>query len=497
MALRAAAESIAPAGTNQSPVLAGSPLPGAANTATGAALLGGSADAYGGVVGARSEIDSGAERLQIAFTAIPPQALQAICAWVAGGPSVAVSNTGTLPVPLSRNSHVPLRVVDLMENQLGQDACEKLCVALETSLVEEVRLRFNEIGRPGADGLASVVTVSPRLRVLDIRGNALAAGDVRKLLKAASYSTTIQTLCLGTNRLGPEGAQMLATALERNASVTMLDVSANEIGPEGAQKIAALLAQPTCGIRVLELAANRIGGRGAEAIFEGAKSPHSVLERLSLSSNSIGASATAMRALNEMLLVHRGLQQLDLRHNGIPGALLAGTLSDGLASCARLAHVSLAGNPIGRNGLTPKFVESLAMSETLLSLDLSSCALESPGCAQIADVVRSKTLTELNLANNNIDDGGADAMAKVLPHTARLTSLDLSMNLISIGGAAIIMEAVQLCPKLSGLSLHGNSIGRTMQMKIDAVLSKRRTEDYVRSSAMHPPSRRPAALPLE
>lgn len=492
MALRAAAESIA------ATVDPSSVLPGAANIGTAAALLGGSPDSFGGVVGAKTEIDNGAERLQIAFTSIPPQALQAICGWVSGGPSVAVSNTGTLPVPLSRNANVPLRVIDLMENKLGADATEKLCVALETSLVEEVRIRFNEIGRPGADGLASVVTVSPRLRILDIRGNALGASDVRKLLKAISYSTTITTVDLGTNRLGPEGAQMLATALERNASVTSLDVCSNEIGPEGAQKIAALLAQPTCGIRTLELAANRIGGRGAEAIFEGAKSAQSVLERLSLSSNAIGGSNTALKALNELLLVHRGLSRLDMRHNGIPGALISNTIADGLASCARLAHISFAGNPIGRDGVTPKLVAALGLSETLLSLDLSSCALESPGCIQLSGLIAaSASLTDMNLANNNIDDAGADALSKVIPHSKRLVSLDLSMNIISIGGAQMIMEAVQLAPKLSGVSLHGNSIGRTMQMKIDAVLSKRRTEDYVRSSAMHPPHRKPAALPLE
>jgi Ran GTPase-activating protein (RanGAP) involved in mRNA processing and transport len=500
MALRAAAESIAPGERQGAEGLAG-----AANTTTGAALLGGTADSYGGVVGARQEIDSSAERLQVSFTAIPPQALQAICVWVAGGPAISLSHTGTLPVSLGGRvaaggvtGSVPLKVIDLMENQLGPDATEKLCVALETSLVEEARLRFNGIGRAGADGLASVVTVSPRLRVLDIRGNGLEAGDVRKLLKAISFSTTISTVDLGSNRLGVDGAQMLAAALERNASVTALNLCNNDIGPEGAHKIAALLAQPTCGIRMLDLASNRIGGRGAEAIFEGAKSNTSVLERLSLSSNSVGSSVTAMRALNEMLLAHRALTQLDLRHNGIPGGLIAATLSDGLASCARLAHIGFSGNPIGRDGITPKLCESLSLSETLLSLDLSSCGLESPGCIQIAGVIaQSKTLADLNLANNNIDDGGADSVAKVLPHSSRLTALDLSMNVISVGGASVIMEALQLAPRLTGLSLQGNSIGRIFQMKVDAVLSKRRSDDYVKSSAMALPRRKPASLPLE
>lgn len=472
----------------------------------GAMLLAGSPDSFNGVAGARTEIDGAAERLQVAFAPIPPQALHQICQWISGGAPVSVSNTGTKPVPVAQRgggggassaSSVVLRVLDFMENQLGPAAAEKLCVALETSLVEEVRLRFNEIGRPGADGLASVVTVSPRLRVLDIRGNALAAADVRKLLKALSYSTTIASFDVGFNALGPEGAQMLATALERNASVTSLDVCSNEIGPEGAQKIAALLAQPTCGIRLLELSSNRIGARGVEAIFEGARSAQSVLERLSCGSNAIGPSPPAMRALNEMLLVHRSLTQLDLRHNGITGPTLA-LISDGLASCARLSHISFAGNPIGREGMTAKMVQAMSVSETLLSVDLSSCGLESPGCTQVAALVStSRTLTALNLANNQIDDSGADSLAKALPSSKRLVSLDLAMNAMSIGGAAMLVEAVQLAPKLSGLALHGNQIGRAMQMKVDAVLMRRRPEDYVRSSNSMPPHRKPAGLPLE
>lgn len=468
------------------------------NLTTAAVLLQGtSPDAFGGVPGVKTEADSGAERLQVAFTAIPPQALQQICAWVTGGASVAISTTGTKPIPLSRNTSVPLRVIDLMENQLGPDATEKLCVALETSLAEEVRIRFNNIGRPGADGLASVVTVSPRLRILDIRGNSLTGPDMRKLLKAISYSTTIASVELGGNNLGPEGCQMLATALERNASVTSLDVSKNQIGFEGAQKIAVLLSLPTCGIRLLEISDNRIGAAGVEAIFEGIKNGQSVLERFSCSSNSIGNSPSTMKALNEVLLVHRSLTTLDLRHNNIPGSALA-WLGDGIASCARLAGISLGGNPLGRDGITQKLCQSLALSETLISLDLSSCGLESPGCTQIATVVStSRTLTDLNLANNSIDDGGADAVAKVLPHARRLLTLDLSMNNISVGGASMLMEAIQLAPKLTGLALHGNTIGRAMQMKVDAVLSRRRPEDYIRSSNAMPPHRKPATLPLE
>lgn len=468
------------------------------NPTTAVVLLqGASPDAFGGVPGVKTEADSGAERLQVAFTGIPPQALQQICVWVSGGASVSISTTGTKPIPLSRNANIPVRVVDLMENQLGPDSTEKLCVALETSLVEEIRIRFNSIGRPGADGLASVVTVSPRLHILDIRGNSLTGADMRKLLKAISYSTTITTVELGGNNLGPDGCQMLATALERNASVTALDASKNQIGFEGAQKLAVLLALPTCGIRLLEISDNRIGAAGVEAILEGIRNGQSVLERFSCSSNSIGNSPSTMKALNEVLLVHRALTALDLRHNGIPGANLT-VLSDGVASCARLATLSFGGNPIGRDGITQKLSQYLSMSETLLALDLSSCGLESPGCTQIATLVStSRTLTDLNLANNGIDDGGADAMAKVLPHSRRLVTLDLSMNNISIGGASMLMEAIQLAPKLTGLALHGNSIGRAMQMKVDAVLSRRRPDDYIRSSNAMPPHRKPATLPLE
>lgn len=100
--------------------------------------------------------------------------------------------------------------------------------------MRELRIRFNDIGREGADGVAGVVSVSLQLTHLDLCGNHLLCGDIRKLFKSLTTSTSITHFAIGNNKIGPDGAALLSRALEKNTYLTHLDVSSNEIGPHGA-----------------------------------------------------------------------------------------------------------------------------------------------------------------------------------------------------------------------------------------------------------------------
>ena len=138
-------------------------------------------------------------------------------------------------------------------------------------------------------------------------------------------------------------------------------------------------------------------------------------------------------------------------------------------------------------------------SNTITSVDLSSCRLGSLGASRMAGAMAaSSTLTELNLAFNGIDDVGADTLAKAMPESRRLTTLDLVGNNIGVAGAEQLLEGLQLAERVTGLSLHGNPrLGRAVQKKLEAQIAMRRPEEYRRATSHMAPIRRPATLPPE
>ncbi|KAH9598559.1 Leucine-rich repeat [Trypanosoma melophagium] len=397
------------------------------------------------------------------------------CAW---RPITAADGDGLARLLLERAGVAPVRVVDLVDNQLGPQQAQRIAAVLESSPVREVLLRYNDIGKEGCDALASVINVSTKLQLLDIRGNGLTAGCVRKLIKSISMSTALTRLGLSSNKIGEEGAHLLFQGLEKNAYLTSLDISLNEIGPNGAVSIARLFSLPASPLQTVQLYGNHLGAAGVNAIAN-AMQRNRCIRELTLGNNH--ATDAATEALAEMLRENTTLEYLDLRLNTIT-AVGARTLAhDGLAHNTFLLSLCLSGNPIGSVG-GDEIAKALIMhqSSALTRIDLSSCELGPTGGMRIASLIAATiTLAEVNLSDNKLDDEAAVVLSRSIVNSISISIVDLSANEIGEWGASNLIDATQLNSRMSSLVLHGNNINRVVQKKIDTLLGERISRNRV------------------
>jgi Ran GTPase-activating protein (RanGAP) involved in mRNA processing and transport len=398
------------------------------------------------------------QRINLAFSKIGPEECAFICR--------------TLMDP---SMEPPIRCVDLTDNQLGPEGAEKIASSLETSAVEELLLRYNNIGRAGCDAVGTVLNISSRLRLLDLRGNRLQPTDLRRLAKGISLSTHLTYIGLHDNELGPEGAALVASSLEKNSRVTFLDLSKNEIGPLGAMAIAKLLSTSTSVIQTLHLWCNKLGPDGVTSIAEAVADNKNLLH-LSIGNNH--ATNASCKAIGTMIVKNRRLKTLELRSNSISEQGMRELCAVGfpkLSTCA-LESISLSGNPIGATGCDVLVKALIGCSDQrLAALDLWSCGLGSAGVIRVASLITcTPSIREVNLSTNEVDDESAVAVAKAIVASKGIASVDLSGNSIQSVGAADLLEAMQVNSQLTGLLLHGNRVSRVVQKKIDALVAARK-----------------------
>ncbi|MBN8828067.1 MAG: hypothetical protein J0H68_05110 [Sphingobacteriia bacterium] len=88
---------------------------------------------------------------------------------------------------------------------------------------------------------------------------------------------------------------------------------------------------------------------------------------------------------------------------------------------------------------------------------------------KLAELIKdNKQITELILANNSINDNGAEAIGKALATNTTLVTLDLSGNCISFEGLKSILYGLKYNNTLRHLNLHSNWLG-TMNILIAGV----------------------------
>ncbi|XP_021267381.1 NLR family CARD domain-containing protein 3 isoform X2 [Numida meleagris] len=125
----------------------------------------------------------------------------------------------------------------------------------------------------------------------------------------------------------------------------------------------------------------------------------------------------------------------------------------------QIQRLSLAENQISNKG-AKALARSLMVNRSLMALDLRSNSIGPSGARALADALKkNQVLLSLNLQHNVIKEEGATALAEALLTNRRLITLHLQKNSIGAHGARKLAEAlVQNC-SLKELMLSSNSIG--------------------------------------
>ncbi|XP_037669453.1 LOW QUALITY PROTEIN: NLR family CARD domain-containing protein 3 [Choloepus didactylus] len=156
------------------------------------------------------------------------------------------------------------------------------------------------------------------------------------------------------------------------------------------------------------------------------------------------------------LLYCRGLR-LDANQFQDPAMELLGSVLSG-KDC-RIEKLSLAENQIGNKGARA-LARSLLVNRSLTALDLRCNNIGPPGAKALADALKiNRTLASLSLQSNTIKDDGARSMAEALASSRALSVLHLQKNTIGPLGARQMAHALKQNRSLKELMFSSNSLG--------------------------------------
>ncbi|XP_048817697.1 NLR family CARD domain-containing protein 3 isoform X2 [Lagopus muta] len=136
----------------------------------------------------------------------------------------------------------------------------------------------------------------------------------------------------------------------------------------------------------------------------------------------------------------------------------------------QIQRLSLAENQICNKG-AKALARSLMVNRSLTALDLRSNSIGSSGAKALADALKkNQVLLSLNLQHNVIKEEGATALAEALLTNRRLITLQLSSNSVGDSGSVALAEALKVNHSLQSLDLQSNSISNTGVSALTAAL---------------------------
>ncbi|XP_022450430.1 NLR family CARD domain-containing protein 3 isoform X2 [Delphinapterus leucas] len=167
-------------------------------------------------------------------------------------------------------------------------------------------------------------------------------------------------------------------------------------------------------------------------------------------------SQGVLQSLLPQLLYCRSLR-LDTNQFQDPMMELLGSVLSG-KDC-RIQRISLAENQISNKG-AKALARSLLVNRSLTTLDLRSNSIGPQGAKALADALKiNRTLASLCLQSNRIRDDGARSMAEALAANRTLSVLHLQKNSIGPVGTQQMADALKQNRSLKELMFSSNSIG--------------------------------------
>lgn len=300
----------------------------------------------------------------------------------------------------------------------------------------------------GGIALADAVRNHATLETLELEHNAIGIAGGAAMVECIQYNASLTYLNLSWNRIGNDGAAGFRHALRANRSLQRLDLRGNDLSAPAIVAISDGLRGNAC-LTELFLRWNTICPRGAEALAE-ALLMNKTLRLLDIEHHTMGAAGAHAFAL--MLEKNTCLQELNMKGDdaisdgdakGI-GAEQAQQIAVVLTEKNKsLTHLNIAQNQIGKDGIV-WFSNLLKFNKTLKVLDLSLSGMDGKIALRFFECLgMNKTLVKLNLAHNRISNEGTMACLKALDVNKVLEDLNLTDNLITEEPLALLNQKLR------------------------------------------------------
>lgn len=128
-------------------------------------------------------------------------------------------------------------------SRLTDESLIAMCSALApyTSYLEDIDLRYNEIGDLGARALGDLLSRASRLLGLNLQGNKIKSEGAQYLAESLRECTGLQYLNLRGNKIKTNGAMMITELLFTHDKLLSLNLADNKIDHDGIIGILSVL----------------------------------------------------------------------------------------------------------------------------------------------------------------------------------------------------------------------------------------------------------------
>ncbi|KAH3732999.1 Protein NLRC3 [Pelomyxa schiedti] len=395
-------------------------------------------------------------------------------------PTTKVGDCGASDIAELLKATPSIRKLNLSCNAIGEQGASALanCLKQSTSLIE-LDLSYNTLSDAGAQALSRGLKYNTTLTALNLSGNNIHDAGIKAISRAIKSNKTVMYLKLSDNFIDSSGLT-LAKALRRNKTITHISLDGTGIGVLWSDSIGETL-QVNTSILEINLAKTKISDAGVLPIALALKSSTS-LTALNLSENQI--SSTGAMAIAEALQVNSSLKELDLSMNKVSD-LGANAFAKALRRNRSLTTINLNQTQIPDSG-AQSIAEALKNNSTLTKVnlndnhfgDLGKCAIAAAlalntsvtyppchlgergnsGASMVADILRTSSLSELDLSNNEYNADDMKLICDSLRSNSCLKKLDLRGNYLQDNGARLIYELLQENFTISHINLAGNDI---------------------------------------
>ncbi|KAI9027016.1 hypothetical protein DFJ74DRAFT_532043 [Hyaloraphidium curvatum] len=379
---------------------------------------------------------------------------------------------------IKSNPSLPLRMLDIRDNDITDEGSKALCDALAgRATLREIRFGNNGISVAGLHDFAELAITIPNLEVFDADSTELPVWDENgdphivepeegEWLEPRPAAVAVARLLAsnpGLRELGLDSCELIwgetAAILEAalvHRSLRGLRLGKNRISSGGARSLAELFAAPDCRLVSLALNSTRLGGCAARIIAKAALANES-LTSLDLGSANIGMRGA--KAVARLVECNQRLNKLCLegyKEGGSDG--LSPDAVRKLSRALQLGATALEELRVGWNQLRDEGAESIALAlehcPKLKVLNLNQARIGDRGAKALATVLSGRDdrrmlsgshLESLALRDNEIGSTGGEALADALPRNRTLLELDLAATAFARR-------------ELSGLALHSGAM---------------------------------------
>ncbi|XP_062892829.1 ribonuclease inhibitor-like isoform X1 [Mobula hypostoma] len=348
--------------------------------------------------------------------------------------SVGLTAAGVVDLASALSTNRSLTELDLAYNELGDSGVKLVSEALRKPecKIQKLGLRCVGLTAAGVVDLTSALSTNRSLTELDLSNNKLGDSGVKLVFEALRNSECeIQRLGLQCVDLTAAGVVDLASALSRNKSLTDLDLAYNELRDSGVKLVSEALRKPECKIQRLGLWSVDLTA-AAVVDLASALSTNRSLTELDVGANELGDSG--MKLLSEALRKREcKTQKLGLQCVGLTAAGVV-DLASALSTNRSLTELNLSNNELRDSGVKLVF-EALRNSECKIQrLGLRCTQLTDSGIEDLVSGLISKhSLRELDLISNTLTDQSVSALRHLVLTHQSLQRIVLTWNWFSSG----------------------------------------------------------------